>query len=76
MFFGACVMTFGLPLIIAIPATLAFAAFVGMINGQIVIRTGLPSFIVTLAFPLHLSRAFPGRPEMGHRRLHPASRRT
>ena len=50
LFFGACVMTFGLPLIIAIPATLAFAAFVGMINGQIVIRTGLPSFIVTLAF--------------------------
>ncbi|MDH3662083.1 MAG: ABC transporter permease [Alphaproteobacteria bacterium] len=50
LFFGACVMTFGLPLILAIPATLVFAAFVGAINGQIVIRTGLPSFIVTLAF--------------------------
>jgi len=50
LFFGACVVTFGLPLILAIPATLLFAAMVGAINGQIVIRTGLPSFIVTLAF--------------------------
>ena len=50
LFFGACVVTFQLPLIIAIPATLVFAAIVGSINGQIVIRTGLPSFIVTLAF--------------------------
>ena len=50
LFFGACVVTFNLPLIIAIPATLVFAAIVGSINGQIVIRTGLPSFIVTLAF--------------------------
>lgn len=50
LFFGACVVTFGLPLIIAIPATLLFAALVGSINGQIVVRTGLPSFIVTLAF--------------------------
>ncbi len=50
LFFGACVVNFGLPLIISIPATLVFAAVVGSINGQIVIRTGLPSFIVTLAF--------------------------
>ena len=50
LFFGACVVTLGFPLIIAIPATLVFAAIVGSINGQIVIRTGLPSFIVTLAF--------------------------
>ena len=50
LFFGACVVTFGLPLIIAIPITLLFAMVVGAINGQIVIRTGLPSFIVTLAF--------------------------
>ena len=50
LFFGACVVTLGLPLIISIPATLVFAAIVGSINGQIVIRTGLPSFIVTLAF--------------------------
>ncbi len=50
LFFGACVVTFGIPLIIAIPATLIFACVVGNINGQIVLRTGLPSFIVTLAF--------------------------
>ncbi len=50
LFFGACVVTFGIPLALAIPATLIFAAMVGAINGQIVLRTGLPSFIVTLAF--------------------------
>ncbi|MEM9577881.1 MAG: ABC transporter permease [Pseudomonadota bacterium] len=50
LFFGACVVTFGLPLVIAIPATLIFAACVGAGNGQIVLATGLPSFIVTLAF--------------------------
>ena len=50
LFFGACVVTFNLPLIISIPATLVFAAVVGSINGSIVIRSGLPSFIVTLAF--------------------------
>ena len=50
LFFGACVVTFGVPLILAIPVTLVFAALVGSINGQIVIRTGLPSFIVTLGF--------------------------
>ena len=48
--FGACVVTFGLPLIVAIPATLGFAALCGFANGQIVVRSGLPSFIVTLAF--------------------------
>lgn len=50
LFFGACVVTFGIPLLLAIPATLIFAAAVGNVNGQIVLRTGLPSFIVTLAF--------------------------
>lgn len=50
LFFGACVVTFGMPLVIAIPATLVFAACVGACNGQIVLATGLPSFIVTLAF--------------------------
>jgi simple sugar transport system permease protein len=38
------------PLSLAIVATLAFAAVVGAINGQLVILTRLPSFIVTLAF--------------------------
>ncbi len=38
----------GLPLSIAIPLTLAFALGVGWVNGTIVERTRLPSFIVTL----------------------------
>ena len=50
LFFAAATVTFGLPLLVAIPATFAFAALVGSINGFIVIRSGLPSFIVTLAF--------------------------
>ncbi|WP_394179751.1 ABC transporter permease [Yoonia maritima] len=48
--FGACVVTFGLPLLFAIPITFLFAALVGAVNGSIVLKTGLPSFIVTLAF--------------------------
>lgn len=50
LFFAAATVNFGLPLILAIPATFVFAALVGSINGIIVIRSGLPSFIVTLAF--------------------------
>lgn len=50
LFFGVCVMVWGLPLILAIPLTFVFSACVGAINGFIVIRSGLPSFIVTLAF--------------------------
>ncbi len=50
LIFGACVVTFGLPLIIAIPITFVFAAMVGAANGSMVLKTGLPSFIVTLAF--------------------------
>jgi simple sugar transport system permease protein len=38
------------PLSLAIFATLAFACVLGAINGQLVILTRLPSFIVTLAF--------------------------
>ena len=49
MIFGALAVTLGLPLALAIPATLLFAAMVGAVNGQLVIRTKLPSFIVTLA---------------------------
>ncbi|SEM91836.1 monosaccharide ABC transporter membrane protein, CUT2 family [Loktanella fryxellensis] len=50
LIFAACVVTLGLPLIIAIPATFALAALAGTLNGAIVLKTGLPSFIVTLAF--------------------------
>lgn len=40
----------GLPLWLAIVATFVFCIFLGAVNGWLVIRTGLPSFIVTLAF--------------------------
>ncbi|SFG38187.1 monosaccharide ABC transporter membrane protein, CUT2 family [Palleronia marisminoris] len=50
LIFGAGVVTLGLPLILAIPLTLMVAAGIGAINGSIVLKTGLPSFIVTLAF--------------------------
>ncbi|WP_420959639.1 ABC transporter permease [Brucella sp. IR073] len=49
MIFGVFTVNLGLPLIVAIPLTMAFAAGLGATNGLIVIRTGLPSFIVTLA---------------------------
>ena len=38
----------GLPLTVAIPITFLFAMGVGWINGTLVEKTGLPSFIVTL----------------------------
>lgn len=50
MVFGAAVVAWGLPLSVAILLTLAVAALLGITNAQIVMRTGLPSFIVTLAF--------------------------
>lgn len=40
----------GWPLWIAILFTFAFCIAIGALNGWLVIRTGLPSFIVTLAF--------------------------
>jgi simple sugar transport system permease protein len=50
LIFGALLVQSGLPLIAAIALTFVFAALLGGINGQVVIRTKLPSFIVTLAF--------------------------
>ncbi|MCX5578163.1 ABC transporter permease [Kaistia terrae] len=50
LIFAACVVTFGLPLPVAIAVAFACAAAIGFLNGQLVIHTGLPSFIVTLAF--------------------------
>jgi simple sugar transport system permease protein len=41
---------FGWPVWLAMAASLACALVLGFINGQLVVRTGLPSFIVTLAF--------------------------
>jgi simple sugar transport system permease protein len=48
--FGVAVTNLGLSVPVAIMATFAVAALMGAVNGQIVLRTGLPSFIVTLAF--------------------------
>jgi simple sugar transport system permease protein len=39
----------GWPLWLALPFTFAGAACVGLINGLVVVRTGVPAFIVTLA---------------------------
>ena len=48
--FGAALTVLHLPLSLAIPLTFVFAAAFGALNGFIVLKTGLPSFIVTLAF--------------------------
>ena len=39
---------FGLPIVVGISAALALGAVVGLINGILVVRTAVPSFIVTL----------------------------
>jgi simple sugar transport system permease protein len=48
--FGAALSVAHLPLPLAILITFFVAALVGALNAQITLRTGLPSFIVTLAF--------------------------
>ncbi|MBM6594744.1 ABC transporter permease [Microvirga pudoricolor] len=50
LIFGGFLVLSGWPLLLAITATFAVAALLGGLNGQLVIRTRLPSFIVTLAF--------------------------
>lgn len=50
LIFGVLVTNYDQPLSIAILLTFLFSGIVGAVNGQIVIRTRLPSFIVTLAF--------------------------
>jgi simple sugar transport system permease protein len=42
------ITTYGLPLWLGVVITFAFALGIGALNGYIVVRTGLPSFIVTL----------------------------
>lgn len=46
---GLTVVELGWPLWLCVPLAFAFAAVVGAGNGYLVVRTGLPSFIVTLA---------------------------
>ena len=48
--FGILILNLHLPLGLAILLTLLFAAAFGAMNGQLVLATRLPSFIVTLAF--------------------------
>ncbi len=43
-------VTWGLPMWLAILVAFAMAMSIGWLNGYLVIKTGLPSFIVTLAF--------------------------
>ncbi|WP_296039860.1 ABC transporter permease [uncultured Agrobacterium sp.] len=50
LIFGVLVTNYDQPLSIAILLTFLLSGIVGAVNGQIVIRTRLPSFIVTLAF--------------------------
>jgi simple sugar transport system permease protein len=50
-------VTLGWPIWIAILLTFALCIAMGAINGLIVVKTGLPSFIVTLAF-LFILRGF------------------
>lgn len=50
LIFGTFLVLAGWPLPVSILATFIIAALLGALNGQLVIRTRLPSFIVTLAF--------------------------
>ena len=50
-------VTLGWPIWVAILLTFALSIAIGALNGIIVVRTGLPSFIVTLAF-LFILRGF------------------
>ena len=50
-------VTYGLPVWLAIIITFILCTALGALNGIIVVRTGLPSFIVTLAF-LFILRGF------------------
>jgi simple sugar transport system permease protein len=47
--FAAILVVWQAPLAVAILITFAFAISIGALNAQIVLKTGLPSFIVTLA---------------------------
>ena len=50
LIFGTALVAWHVPLAVAIIIAFLIAAFVGILNAQITMRTRLPSFIVTLAF--------------------------
>jgi simple sugar transport system permease protein len=54
---GICVTIWGLPIWLSILIAMAATTGLGVLNGIIVVRTGLPSFIVTLA-TLFIIRGF------------------
>ena len=54
---GIGVTIWGLPVWLSILLSMALTTFLGVVNGFIVVRTGLPSFIVTLA-TLFIIRGF------------------
>jgi ribose transport system permease protein len=49
MFFGYLTQASGVPLVFAIPLAIVFGASLGFINGATVVKTGVHSFIITLA---------------------------
>ncbi len=49
IFLSLLISEFGVPPVVAIPLTFAFALAIGAVNGWLVVKTRLPSFIVTLA---------------------------
>ena len=49
MVFGWLAQSLGIPLPLAIPAAILFGASLGFINGYAVVRSGVHSFIITLA---------------------------
>jgi simple sugar transport system permease protein len=70
---GLGVTEFHLPLEVSILIAFAFAILIGYVNGLLLIRTGLPSFIVTLAFlfilrglTLAVTRGITGRTQIPH----------
>jgi simple sugar transport system permease protein len=63
---------YGWPLGAALPAVFSFAVATGLLNGYLVVKTGLPSFIVTLATlfafrgaTIGLTRLVTGRTQVG-----------
>jgi ribose transport system permease protein len=49
MIFGYMAQALGVPLVLAIPLAIAFGASLGFINGVTVVKSGVHSFIITLA---------------------------
>jgi ribose transport system permease protein len=49
LFFGYLAQALGIPLLLAVPLAIVFGAGLGFINGITVVRSGVHSFIITLA---------------------------